>query len=399
MAFDLPAVQTAIREATLDGWLLYDFRGSNPLAGRVLGFPEGGHRTRRWFYFVPAKGEPAKLVHRIESGALDHLPGPKTVYLRWQDLEANVRRLVGGAKRVAMEYSPRNANPYVSRVDAGTVELVRSCGVEIVPSGDLIQRFEATLSDRQIELHLEATKHTDAAYGVAWDFIASEVRRRGSTDELAVRDVILDHFRATGLVTDHPPIVGVGPNAGDPHHESGEGARTTIGPGDFLLVDLWGKLDDPDGVYSDLTRVAVVGRDVPAKVTEVFGVVAAARDAAIDRVRIAFAAGEDLRGWQVDRACRDVIEAAGYGEAFVHRTGHSIGRETHGSGTHMDDLETHDDRRVLPRTLFSIEPGVYLPEFGVRSEINVLIETDGTVRVTGGVDGGEPQREVHRIDV
>lgn len=395
MPFDLPAVQAAIRDSGLDGWLLYDFRGLNPLAGRVLGFSEGGHRTRRWFYFVPSAGEPQKLVHCIESGALDHLPGGKTVYLRWQDLEANVGRLLAGANRIAMEYSPRNANPYVSRVDAGTVELVRSFGVEVVPSGDLIQQFEATLSDEQIRLHLEAAKHTDAAYGVAWDFIAAEVRRADQTTELAVREIILDHFRACGLVTDHPPIVGVGPNAGDPHYETGTGANTTIRRGDLVLIDLWAKLDHPDGIYSDLTRMAVVGDVVPPKVAEVFGIVAAARDAAIDRVRSAFAAGETLQGWQVDRAARDVIESAGYGEFFVHRTGHSIGRETHGSGTHMDDLETHDDRRLLPRTLFSIEPGIYLPDFGIRSETNVLIGPDGSVHVTGG----EPQREVQRIAV
>jgi Xaa-Pro dipeptidase len=392
MPFNLPAVQDALYEARLDGWLLYDFRGSNPLAGRVLGFPEGGHRTRRWFYFVPVSGEPAKLVHRIESGALDHLPGGKTIYLRWQELEAHVGRLVAGAKRVAMEYSPRNGNPYVSRVDAGTIELVRSFGVEVVPSGDLIGRFEATLSDDQIRLHLEAAKHTDAAYAAAWEFIGAEVRRAGRTTERAVCDVILDHFRSRGLVTDHPPIVGVGSNSGDPHHETGD---APIRKGDLVLIDLWGKLDHPDGIYSDLTRVAVVGPDLPPKVADVFGIVAAARDAAIERVRTAFAAGEPLCGWQVDRAARDVIDSAGYGDFFVHRTGHSIGRETHGNGTHMDDLETRDDRLILPRTLFSIEPGIYLKEFGVRSEVNVLIGADGKVHVTGG----EPQRQVHRIAV
>jgi Xaa-Pro aminopeptidase len=395
MSFDLPAVQAAVRDAGLDGWLLYDFRGLNPLAGRVLGFHEGGHRTRRWFYFVPATGEPQKLVHRIESGALDHLPGGKTVYLRWQELEADVGKLLARSKRVAMEYSPRNANPYVSRVDAGTVELVRSFGVEVVPSGDLIQQFEATLSDEQIRLHLEAAKHTDAAYGVAWDFIAAEVRRTGRTTEAAVRDVILDHFRASGLITDHPPIVGVGSNAGDPHYETGTGANTAIRRGDLVLIDLWAKLDYPDGIYSDLTRMAVVGDAATPKIAEVFAIVAAARDAAIDRVRSAFAAGEPLQGWQIDRAARDVIESAGYGEFFVHRTGHSIGRETHGSGTHMDDLETRDDRRLLLRTLFSVEPGIYLPEFGIRSEVNVLIGPEGSVQVTGG----EPQREVQRITV
>ncbi len=393
MAFDLAAVQSALIEAGLDGWLMYDFRGINPLAGRVLGFGEGGHRTRRWFYFVPAWGEPQKLVHRIESGTLDHLPGRKTVYLRWQELEAGIDAMLAGVKRVAMEYSPRNANPYVSRVDAGTIELVRNCRIEIVSSGDLIQRFEATLSDRQIDLHHEAAALTDAAYGIVWEFIAKEVRRSGGTDEAAMRDVIVEYFRANRLVTDHSPIVGVGPNSGDPHYETGMGRETAIRPGDFVLVDLWAKCDDPDGVYSDLTRVAIVGDAVPGKVSEVFGVVAAARDAAMDLVRRGFERGDVIFGWQVDRAARDVIEKAGYGEFFVHRTGHSIGRETHGNGTHMDDLETHDDRRLMRRTLFSIEPGIYLPEFGVRSEVDMLIEADGVACVTGG----DPQREVHRI--
>lgn len=395
MTFDLSAMQSAIRSAELDGWLLYDFRGSNPLAGRVLDLPEGGHRTRRWFYFIPAAGRPDKLVHRIESGALEHLPGDNSVYLRWQELEAHLARLLAGSRRVAMEYSPRNANPYVSRVDAGTVELVRSCGVEVVSSGDLIARFESTLTDEQIRLHQEAARLTDAAFELVWKFIADEVAASGQTTETAVQDVILDHFRTSGMITDHPPIVAVGPNGGDPHYETGTGETTTISRGDFVLVDLWAKLDTPEGIYSDLTRVAVVATEVPANIARVFSVVAAARDAAIDRVREAFAAGEPVRGWQVDRAARDVIEAAGYGESFVHRTGHNIGRETHGNGTHIDDLETHDERKLQTRTLFSIEPGIYLPEFGIRSEVNVLINADGAVQVTGG----EPQQSVQTIPV
>ena len=393
MPFNLAAVQSALRDAGLDGWLLYDFRGLNPLACRIVGFEEGGHRTRRWFYFVPAEGEPRKLVHRIEAGVLDHVPGDKTCYLKWQELEAGVESLVSGAKRVAMEYSQRNANPYTSRVDGGTIELVRSFGVEIVSSGDLIQQFEATLTDRQIELHQKAAQLTDAAYGVVWKFIANEIRRAGRTTENAVRDVILEHFNKNGLVTDHAPIVGVGPNAGDPHYETGTGRDTNIGLGDFVLVDLWAKCDDPDGIYSDLTRVAFVGEDVPEKIRDVFSIVASARDAAIDLVKSSFQRNEVVHGWQVDRAARDVIEKAGYGNYFVHRTGHSIGRETHGNGTHMDDLETHDDRLLMRRTLFSIEPGIYLPEFGVRSEVDVLIDASGVANVTGGL----PQSEVQLI--
>jgi Xaa-Pro aminopeptidase len=392
--FDLDRVQAAIRDEKLDGWLLYDFRGLNVLAARVVGTVEG-HRTRRWFYYVPARGEPKKLVHRIESGALDHLPGAdKTVYLKWQELEAGVGHLLGEAKRVAMEYSPRNGNPYVSRVDAGTVELVRSFGVEVVSSGDLIQQFEATWDDEQWVMHREAATHTDAAYGVAWAFIAEEIRKQGSTTETAVQARIMKHFADTGMVTDHPPIVGEGPHSADPHFAPAPEIDRRIALGSFVLIDLWAKLGRPRAVYSDLTRVGVVGEDVPAKVNEVFHVVAAARDVAIDRVKRAFAAGEVLRGWEVDGAARDVIERAGYGRYFVHRTGHNIGQETHGNGAHMDGLETREDRRVMRRTCFSIEPGIYLPgEFGVRSEVNVYIDKEGTVHVTGG----PLQTEIRRV--
>lgn len=395
MALDPPTIQAAIAKAGLDGWLLYDFRGLNAIAVNLVSFPEAGHRTRRWFYYIPARGEPQKLVHGIESGVLDHLPGEKHVYSRWQAMEKHLVRILDGAESIAMEYSPRGANPYVSRVDAGTIELVTSLGVQVVSSGDLIQQFEASLSDDQIASHLAAAKLTDEAFTIAWDFIAEQVRTVGETDEISVRDRILRHFEASGLVTDHSPIVGVGPNGGDPHYETGTGRRTTIAEGDYVLIDLWAKQDHPDGIYSDLTRVAVVGNAVPGPIADVFANVASARDAAVDLVRRSFGDSEPLAGWQVDRAARDVIEAAGYGAAFVHRTGHSIGAETHGNGTHMDDFETHDERRLIPRTVFSIEPGIYLPEFGIRSEINVLIDAKGTVRITGG----EPQRQVQCIAV
>ena len=391
--FDLAAVQAAIRALGVDGWLLYDFRGLNVLARRVLHIPTDAILSRRWFYFVPAKGEPRKLVHRIESGALDALPGPRQVYLRWQELEAGVKALVAGCRRVAMEYVPRNANPYPSRVDAGTVELVRSAGVEVVSSGDLVQQFEACWDDDQWAMHLEAAKHTRSAYDVAFGFIAERVRIAGSVRETEVQRRILDHFGAHGLVTDHPPIVAVGPHSGDPHYAPGPDSDAPIRQGDFVLIDLWAKLDRPRAVYSDLTWTGFVGTEVPPRYKEVFKVVARARDAAIDRVRSAFAQKQPLQGWQVDRTARDVIEQAGYGSAFCHRTGHSIGQETHGNGANMDDLETHEERRVLPRTCFSVEPGIYLPEFGVRSEVDVFVDGAGQVHVTGG----DPQTEVVRI--
>ncbi|MFO0878557.1 MAG: M24 family metallopeptidase [Gemmataceae bacterium] len=381
---DLAAIQAALRAEGLDGWLLYDFRGLNVLARRVLQIPPDGHFTRRWFYFIPAQGEPAKLVHRIESGALDAYPGSKHIYLRWKELEAGVASLVAGSSRVAMEYVPRNANPYVSRVDAGTIELVRSCGVEIVPSGDLIQLFEACWDDHQWAMHLAAEMITRSAYDVAWKFIADRVRASQPPRETEVQAVIMDHFAKHGAITDHPPIVGVGPHSGDPHYAPGPDHDSLVREGDFVLIDLWAKLDRPRAVYSDLTWTGFVGTSVPETYTRIFEVVRRARQAAIDRVRHGFATGQPIQGWKVDDAARKVIEEAGYGEAFCHRTGHSIGQETHGNGANMDNLETHETRRVLPRTCFSIEPGIYLPEFGVRSEVNVFIDAAGVVHVTGG---------------
>jgi Xaa-Pro dipeptidase len=382
--FDLSSVQSALQAAKLDGWLLYDFRGLNVLARRVLDIPSDAILSRRWFYFVPANGEPRKLVHQIEPHALDSVPGPAQRYLRWQELEAGVASLLTGCQRVAMEYVPRNANPYVSRVDAGTIELVRSFGVEIVSSGDLIQQFEACWDDEQWAMHLEAAKHTRSAYDVAFAFIAERVRNTGSVRETEVQQRILDHFAAHGLLTDHPPIVGVGSHSGDPHYAPGPNSDSPIRQGDFVLIDLWAKLDKPRAVYSDLTWTGFVGVEVPDTYERIFQIVAHARDAAINKVRSAFAEGSTLRGWEVDQAARDVIEQAGYGAAFCHRTGHSIGQETHGNGANMDNLETHEERHVLPRTCFSIEPGIYLPEFGVRSEVNVFIDGRRQVHVTGG---------------
>jgi len=391
--FDLPAVQKAIADNGFDGWLLYDFRGLNVLARRVIGLGSEAMLSRRWFYYVPAKGEPRKLVHRIEPHALDHLPGEAKSYLRWQDLEAGVGELVKGARRVAMEYVPRNANPYVSRVDAGTVELVRSFGAEVLPSGDLVQLFEATWDDEQWRMHLEASKHTRAAFDLCFDTLRKRTKDGGTIHETEIQQLILDHFKKHNLVTDHAPICGVGPHSGDPHYSPAPGPEGIIRTGDFVLIDLWAKLDKPRAVYSDLTWTCFLGKEVPAKYRDVFQIVAAARDAAIDRVRSAFAASEPLQGWQVDDAARAVIEKAGYGEYFCHRTGHSIGQETHGNGANMDGLETKEERRVLPNTCFSVEPGIYLKEFGIRSEVDVFVDAKGNVHVTGG----EPQKEIFAI--
>ncbi len=382
--FDLKSIQSALSEFGFDGWLLYDFRGSNVLAQRILQMPHGFMASRRYFYFIPASGAPQKLVHRIESDALDHLPGDKVIYLKWQELEAAIQAIVGQHKTIAMEYSPRNGNPYISRVDAGTVELVRSFGCEVVSSGDLISLFESTLTDEQLTSHLEASKVTNAAFARTWKFIADQVRNHGFVEEMAVSDEIMRHFAENRLTTYHPPIVGVNSNGGNPHYETGTGAETKIVEGSFVLVDLWAKQDKPGSIYSDLTRTGFVGTSVLDKYTSIFNIVAAGRDAGVECVKSAFAAGRQPQGWEVDDAVRGVIAAAGYGKDFCHRTGHSLAQEVHGNGTHMDNLETHETRRILPRTLFTIEPGIYLPEFGVRSEIDVYVHADGRVEVTGG---------------
>lgn len=382
--FDLSAIQSTLKSFGFDGWLLYDFRGSNVLAQRVLKMPAGFHASRRYFYFIPAQGTPVRLVHRIETGSLDHLPGEKVIYLRWQELEAALKKIVTGFGKVAMEYAPGVSNPYISRVDAGTIELIRSFGVEVVSSGDLISVFESVLSPEQWQSHLEATTVTTSAYDRAWKFIADQIRKNGSVEEQAVSDEVMKHFAEHDLTTYSPPIVGVDANGGDPHYATGTGQDTVIREGRFVLLDLWAKKKTPGAIYSDLTRTGYVGTTVPEKYVKVFNVVAAARDAGIECVRSAFAAGRPVTGGEVDDAVRNVIERAGYGEFFCHRTGHNLAQEVHGNGTHMDNLETCDQRRILPGTLFTIEPGIYLPEFGVRSEIDVYVHPDGRVEVTGG---------------
>lgn len=392
--FDLSAVQSALRQYGFAGWLLYEFRGSNVLARRILDMGEMPLSSRRFLYWIPATGTPLRIVHRIEESALDHLPGDKRVYLRWQEFESAIRDAVSGHTPIAMEYSPGNGNPYISKVDAGTIELVRSLGVTVVSSGNLIQLFESTWDDEQEKMHFAAAEVTNAAYEVAWNFIAREVRTHGYVEEVAVQQAIMDHFHKHGLTTYSPPIVGRGPNSALPHYETGIGEETRIREGDFVLVDLWAKLNQPRAVYSDLTRTGFVGDTVPEKFTKVFRVVAAARDAGIACVMEAFAAGRELSGGTVDDAVRSVIEKAGYGPYFTHRTGHNIGQEVHGNGAHIDNLETREDRLLMRRTCFSIEPGIYLPgEFGVRSEIDIYIDSSGTVHVTGG----ELQQEIVAI--
>lgn len=380
---NLDAIQAALRDARLDGWLFFDHHERDPLAYRVLGI-RGGHVSRRWYYWIPANGAPRGLVHRIESGNLDALSGEKAVYSTWREQTEGVRALLGGARRVAMQYSPMCAIPYVANVDAGTVELVRSLGTEVVSSAELIQLFEARWTPAMLEMHLEAGRKTDQIRREAFDWVGTALAKKQTVTEHAVQQFVLKRFADAGLVTNNPPIVGANANASNPHYCPTEQGCSVIRPGDLLLLDLWSKVNHPDAVYYDVTWMAFCGREPGARQQEVFTVVRDARDAGIRLVTEAVAAGRSLKGFEVDDAVRGHIEAKGFGKFFTHRTGHSIGRETHGNGANMDNFESHDERSVIPWTCFSIEPGVYLPEFGVRSEVNVFVG-EGEARVTGEI--------------
>ena len=378
----IKGIQKELRSAGLDGWLFYDFHHRDPIASRVLGLNGTGMGTRRWFYLIPSRGTPRKLVHRIEAGALDSLPGRKLVYASLDELNTNLPHLLGRARKVAMQYSPRNAIPYVSLVDAGTVEMVRAQGCAVVSSADLVQRFEACWTGEQFHSHLEAGKIIHRLVNDAFAHAAGQVRAKANLAEYDLQRWILGQFRAHSIFTGEPPIVAVGPHTGDPHYEPTAARSTPICEGDLLLLDVWGKMQRPGSVYYDITWVGYLGASVPAKYARIFQHVRAARDAAIAFVKQQLAKGSPVKGWQVDRIARDVISQSGYGKYFVHRTGHSIGQEVHGNGANMDSLETHDSRAILPHTCFSVEPGIYLKEFGIRSEVNVYI--DGReARVTG----------------
>ncbi len=382
MKIDL--IQAALREAKIDGWLFYDHHHRDPIAYRILGLDEASFVSRRWFYLVPAYGDPRKLVHRIESGKLDSLPGSKREYSSWQELEAGVAAMLGGANTVAMQYSPRNAIMYVSMVDAGTVELVRSFGKQVVSSADLVSQFEAVLTEAQIETHFEAGRRLDRVLDEAWRGIGSATRDGGQTDEFSIVQLMLKGMAAEGLFTDHGPNCSAGPNSADSHYEPTPDSSRLIRSGDFILIDCWAKLADrPEAIWYDITWTAVVGREPTERENLIFRTVRDARDAAIRVIQQAYAQNQPVAGWQADDAARDVIRAAGFSANFTHRTGHNIAVSLHGNGAHLDNLETRDERLLLPNTCFSVEPGLYFPgEFGIRSEID-MITRSGEAVVSG----------------
>lgn len=379
---DLEDIQSALREAGLDAWLFYDHHHRDPLAAAILGLPETGLVSRRWYYAIPAEGEPRKLVHRIEAGKLDTLPGSKGVYSSWQELERGLDAMLGPWRRIAMQYSPRNAIMYVSMVDAGTVEVLRGMGKTIVSSADLVSRFQAVLSQEQIASHFEAQKLLDEILAQGFLMMGIRARAESPATEYEMMRWFQEAMARAGLTTDHGPNISVNEHSSDSHYEpSAEGSRE-IRSGDFVLVDIWARKDRPRSCWYDITWTGVVGREPTDRERTIFAIVRDARDAAAGVVRHAFAHGKPITGYHADDAARGVIEQAGYGQYFTHRTGHNIGTELHGSGAHLDNLETHDERLILPFTCFSVEPGIYLPEFGVRSEIN-MITTEHEARVTG----------------
>lgn len=393
----IDTIQQALKDANLDGWLFYSFRGSDPIAANILNMPTEGHMaTRRWFYYVPQSGEPTRILHSIERDVLDHLPGKKMIYLPWQQLHSHLKDTLTASSahpRVAMQYSAEAAIPYLSRVDAGTIELIRSFGVEIVSSADLVQKFESAWGDEQLAMHDEAARGLYESVKSAFEEIGRRITTGTPTNEYDIQQYILNCFSDRGMFSKDPPIVAVNANSAMPHYGPTREHNSPINKGDFVLIDLWAKLDKPNAVYADITWTSFVGETVPDEVVKVFNVVRDGRDAATEFVKEAFAAGRTIYGWQVDDVCRDVIRKAGYGDYFIHRTGHNIHTEVHGNGANIDNLETKDARVLIPRTCFSIEPGIYLEgKFGVRSEIDVYVG-EREARVTGG----EPQKEVVAI--
>ncbi len=383
MTLPIRDIQQALKADNIAAWLLYDFHGSNPIATRLTGLDRSNKMaTRRWYYLVPAEGAPRGLVHAIERHNLDGLPGEKRPYAGREQLADGLRDLLRGVTRVAMEYSPGNAIPYISRVDAGTVEAVRDLGVEVVSSGDLVQRFEAVWTADALVTHQAASDRLYRVKDRAFDLVRTRLAAGEALNEYEVQQSMLGWFAEEGLTTDDAPCVAAQEHAGDPHYQPTAARHRAIRAGEILLLDLWGKLPDPGAVFADITWMGFTGSAVPAPCAQAFAAAREGRDAAVGLVTAAARSGRELRGFEVDRAARDAITRAGYGPQFIHRTGHSLGEHVHGNGVHMDDYETHDDRRLIPGTGFTIEPGIYTAEFGVRTEINMFVGAHDA-RVTG----------------
>jgi Xaa-Pro dipeptidase len=381
---DLPGIQAALRAHKMDGWLFTDFRNRDFLAYKVLGLNFEKMNSRRWYYYIPTKGVPKKIVSAVEKHKLDDLPGSTVIYLSWEQLHAALKKTLGAKKTVAMQYSPRNNVPYVSLVDGGTVELIKGFGHKLVSSADLIQMFVSVISEEGYRTHKQAAALMDRIRAEAFEEIRQSVRSGADKTEYDIQQFIMRRFGEENLTTYDPPMVGTNDHPADPHFDTTAAEARPIRPGDSVLIDMWAKLNVPGAIYYDITWVGYVGQTPPPKYQRIFEVVRDARDAAIAFVQDRFARGKPCSGWEVDDACRAVVRKAGYGKFFVHRTGHSITEDTHGNGVNIDNLETKDDRRLIPGCCFSIEPGIYLEgEMAARSEINMFITHDGSAEVTG----------------
>jgi Xaa-Pro dipeptidase len=393
---NIARIQQELNNSGFNGWLLCDFRNRDPIAYAILGLDFGRFTTRRWFYWIPTKGEPVKLVSTVESTKLDALPGQKRVYLSWRELHAALKETLGKAKKVAMQFSPLGNVPYVSIVDGGTIDLIRSFGYEVVSSAGLVQTFQAVLDDEGYRSHLEAGERVQRIKDEAFAHVGDEIRAGHTITQYDVQQFIVKRFGEEGLTCmEEYPIVGTNEQPADPHFEPTPENARPIRKGDTLLIDLWAKLERPGAIFYDITWCGFLGKNPPEKYIEIFNVVRDARNAALEFVRSRYAAHKPVYGWEADDACRAVVEKAGYGEHFVHRTGHSIGEDVHWSGVNIDNLETRDERELVPGVCFSIEPGIYLKgEMAARSEINVFITPDSKVNVAG-----EMQKHLVLVDV
>jgi Xaa-Pro dipeptidase len=384
---NLQAIQQELQSSNIDGWLFYDFHNRDAIAARVLNMDTSRFASRRWYYYIPAQGEPQKLVHQIEPWRCDHLPGGKHIYLSWQEQQEMLKSILQSSKTIAMQYSSNNAIPYVSIVDAGTIELIRGFGVTVVSSGDLVGKFEAHLSMEDWASHKEAAEVMQMVKDETFKQVAKRIKNGENPREVEIQSFMHNLMRENDMFWGDGPVVAINEHAADPHFEPTEKNSVEMKRGDLLLLDLWAKKNRPGSIFYDITWMGFIDDTVPEKLENIFQIIASARDAALDLVRDRFAQKIPVYGWEVDDACRKVIIDAGFGDYFTHRTGHNIGEEVHGNGVHIDNLETKDERLILPGTCFSVEPGAYLPEekIGFRTEIDVFVTDEGEVDVAGPI--------------
>jgi Xaa-Pro aminopeptidase len=388
---DFIEVQNFLKERSIDGWLIFDFRGQNNIAMNFFDMKKKRILTRRWFYFIPQNGEPTLLLHKIERDNFPESPTKVQLYVSWQELKKKLGEILKESKKIAMEYSPNGAIPYVSCVDGGTLELVRSLGVEVVTSANLVQYFQSRWTPEQLQSHIEAAKNLENIKNESFALIGERIRAQKSINEFDVQNFILERLEKLNMITEEPPIVAVNANASNPHYAPSADRFSPIKANDFVLIDLFGKVKTPNSVYADITWVGFVGSQVPDDIVKIFNIVAGARDAALELLQERADSGESLQGWHVDVRAREIITKAGFGDYFDHRTGHSLDTNLHGNGVNLDSLETQDEREIIPGLGFTIEPGIYLDDFGVRSEINVYFSETGP-KVYGPI-----QREVIAI--